>query len=247
MMFFPAAMMLIAAVSLAPAAQPATPPVTPPTTAPATQPSEQIHRWFDQLADADPAVRDAARVNLMGMKRDQLDQFKQLIEENRPLAPSQLAVLHDIVIHVYLAGEPYEKFPGTSMIGVRLLKTISTTIPGDDEGADWTTQRRVVVTERFPGFPAYRFLSNDDVILGVLRPDLIPITDFEDFQQEVIHKSPGDAITLQILRQGRVIELSFRVESQPLGATVQFFNARSDKAEDYWNKTFTPLLPAPIS
>ena len=247
-------MILIAAVSFARAA-PSTTQAAIPATVPATQPSAELRHWFDQLADSDPAVREAARINLMGLKRDQLDQLKQLVMNDRPLAPSQAGVLHEIVIHVFLTGETYRVFPGASVIGVRLVESASSPVIGAP--GDGTSQTCVVVEQRFPGFPAYRYLQDGDLLLGVKTSDLVrtsPIVatpDFETFRRLVSVKSPGDILTLQLLRRGRVIEFSFPVEATPLdsaGANANaFFDARSNKADDYWKETFVPLLGIPIS
>ena len=248
-------MIMIAAVSFTRAATPTTQAAIPATAPAATQPSAQVRHWFEQLADSDPAVREAARINLMGLKREQLDELKQLVLDNRPLAPSQAGVLHEIVIHVFLTGETYRVFPGASVIGVRLFESASSPVIGAP--GDGTSRSCVVVEQRFPGFPAYRYLQNGDLLLGVGTSELVrssPIVatpDFETFRRLVSVKSPGDMIKLQLLRRGRVIELSFPVEAAPLDSAgvngPAFFDARSNKADDYWKETFSPLVGIPIS
>ena len=51
---------------------------------PASRPTDQIPAWFSNLAHHDSAVRDEARIGLMGISRDDLQSIKKLIEQNRP-------------------------------------------------------------------------------------------------------------------------------------------------------------------
>src|SRR5438552_2860499 len=77
----------------------------PAATAPATQPVAVIQKWFDDLASSEPGARDAARIALLGMARADLETLHHVVKRSAPLAPAQATVLHDIVTHVFLAGE----------------------------------------------------------------------------------------------------------------------------------------------
>src|SRR4051794_30572943 len=85
-----------------------------PATAPSTQaaielsPNSPVRAWFAELASPDAVVRDKAQTQLMGMSREELWGLRSLIQRTRPLAPSQVAALHDIVIQVVLANESYD-------------------------------------------------------------------------------------------------------------------------------------------
>src|SRR2546423_14648796 len=87
-----------------------------PTTAPSTQSSAElpadspIRGWFADLTSPDAAVRDRAQAQLMGISRDDLAGLRALIQQASPPAPSQVAALHDVVIHAFLTGETYEPF-----------------------------------------------------------------------------------------------------------------------------------------
>src|SRR5438874_9217234 len=81
---------------------------SPAFAAPSTQRSADIRRWFEQLGDPDPVVRDSARQNLMGLPRSDLAELRRVIIENRPLAPAQATALREIVTHVYLASQRYD-------------------------------------------------------------------------------------------------------------------------------------------
>src|SRR5688500_18470155 len=46
-----------------------------------------LRQAFAELDHADAAVRDAARLKLMGMRRRDLDSFRKLVQESLPLMP----------------------------------------------------------------------------------------------------------------------------------------------------------------
>src|SRR4051812_38654450 len=73
-----------------------------------TKPADQIPSWFADLANRDASVREQARVNLMGISRNDLEQLRAIVEKSRPLAPSQAMELRDIVQQVFQATEPYQ-------------------------------------------------------------------------------------------------------------------------------------------
>src|SRR5438874_2391396 len=125
-----------------------------------TRPTDQLAAWFSDLANKDASVREQARVGLMGISRADLQTLRKLVETNRPLAPSQAMALHEIVTQVHQATEPYEAVedrPG--FLGVPLPR-IASAIGLDANDDD--SQAGVLVTDRIPGFCAYRFLQNGD-------------------------------------------------------------------------------------
>ena len=222
---------------------------------PATQPSSEIERSFTELTNDDPNIRDLARIHLMGLSRADLEKFREVVEKSRPLAPSQSAALHDIVVHAFLAGEPYEKNLGIGFLGVTLGDLHQpAVVAADEDGQAPPTQGvdGVMIMRCVPGFCAFRFLQANDVVLGVLGQDLIATPGRNDLREKVQETLPGDTITLQVLRQGKVIRLSFKVDGQPREAEVPgmdidtFVNPRLIRAEEYWQQKFAPLL-APVT
>src|SRR5687767_13724079 len=129
---------------------------------PATQSAEQLEQWLTQLADDDPAVRDAARVNLMGLSRAELDTLRRVVEEHAPLAPGQSAALQDIVCHVYLAGEPRPQNIGVGFLGVSLADMYQPAAGGADEQAEAPPREAVLVTSTLAGFAGHRYLQAGD-------------------------------------------------------------------------------------
>jgi hypothetical protein len=236
---------------------------TAPSTLPATQPTSAptvldpaIHRWFDQLADPDPAVRDAAAERLMGLPVDALPRLQAIVRAADPLLPVQAAALHEIVCQAYLAGLPYAvsdratPTPDGSppfVMGVRHIE-----MPGED-----SARFGVPIVERWFGFPARRQLRDGDMILGVFINRHAPLEQlpnqathrFEDLRSAITSHPGVRDIDLSILRDGRVIRLSMTLVPQAADATGAFgadvdafLNNRQQQANDYWQAEFAPLV-----
>ena len=143
-----------------------------------------------RLADRDPIVRESARLELMGLRADDLPRLRAAAISLRPLRPAQTAALHDIVTHVRLADDtgtldhltdpadaaatetalPSDSSQGSTggFLGVRLPDTLQYTDPdANSQGA--------IVAGRIEGFCAYRYLRDGDLILAV-RGHLAPNT-----------------------------------------------------------------------
>src|SRR5262245_26254866 len=138
----------------------------PPTSSPsaATQPVTLIQKCFDELASTEPAVRDDARITLMGLTRADLEMLRDVVQNSRPLAPAQSAVLHEIVTHVYLAhdrlmaerdGEPPQGFLGV---------VLDPPDGGVQPNIDGTG---VYIYQCMPGYCSFRWLRSGDIITGI--------------------------------------------------------------------------------
>ena len=145
-----------------------------PVTRPAAPPGLRIGRWFDQLADPDPAVRDAAQQQLMGLDLAGLDQLRAVVRAAGPaVTPAQVEPLRDIVTQCYLAhthyvgtgegDDPNVEVPRYVM-GIRLPEDVA-----------YSTRLGVPVIERWPGFPARQMLRDGDMILGVFVNPGLPL------------------------------------------------------------------------
>src|SRR4051812_33056146 len=85
----------------------------------------ELRNWFNDLVHRDASVREEARVHLMSMGRRNLETFQKIVEENRPLAPSQASTLRQIVNNVYLSGETYDSSNGLGgWIGIRMQEVV---------------------------------------------------------------------------------------------------------------------------
>ena len=203
-----------------------------------------MRQWFADLDDADASVREAARRNLMGMRRGDLPAFRQLVQESQPLQPAQAAVLKQIVTHVFLSGDTYDTTNAEGFLGVKMQET-SVRLPAA-EGADaFAPAVGVVIVERMPGFVGARMLVDGDVILGILeRPDVRTLGMYE-FQLVVKGVQPGTTIHFQVLRQGQVIRVAVAPDPRPFEADVNMQDLvyrRQRKADEYWEKVFAPSL-----
>ena len=227
-------------------AEPDTQPTTHPA-APATQPADlaAMSRSFGDLASSDARVRESARLQLMRLHREDLPALRQLVERSRPLAPSQDASLRQIVQEIYLSGEEYEKDSVHGFLGILMDETAlgnrDAQMPNDGSAAPG-----VVVTDRIPGFCAARNLLDGDVILGTTQPVQI-FNSPADLKYAIGGLDPGSIVHLQILRHGQVLQVTLTLDSKPIEADTfdaaeSFRNRRADKFNDYWQKTFAPLL-----
>jgi hypothetical protein len=220
-----------------------------PRTAPATQPvpfaaDAPARNWFAELASPEDNKREEARTNLMGLTRNDLPRLRALVEQSRPLAASQVAALHEIVIQIYLSGESYPPaFPVTGFLGLSW-----------PQGTDPGTRLGVLVQTRFPGFPSFRMLRDGDLILGVLLNPNAPLEvgpntttqDLGRLMGAIGAAGANREVVLDVLRQGQEIKVPLQLKPHPLleiGADpTDFFDRRQQKAEEYWRTEFVPLL-----
>jgi C-terminal processing protease CtpA/Prc len=212
---------------------------------PATTPSDPISTWFSDLANRDASVREQARLNLMGISRDDLDKLRKLVETRRPLAPGQAMAIREIVDQVYLATEPYEPMEGApGFLGVPLSTSQVVVDPGDED-----SQLGMVVASRIRGFCAFRYLQDGDVILKV---EDHPVRISKDLSDAVSVHHGGDTIQIQVLRGGQKLDVSIKLDARPIWApqmavafnTPDILRERQRKADEYWDKYFAPLLDA---
>jgi len=219
-----------------------------------TQPAGQIQKSFDELADADGQVRDAARVALMGLSRDDLQALREVVEKSRPLAAAQAVALHDIVTHVYLAGENNRSVSNSGFLGVRLapIRENGMIVAADDQTVDTGEVSGVLIRECMPGFSGFRYLREGDVVLGIKQPIQMRTPQQQDLINAVSAVPPQGTIRLEVLRQGRVTEISFRISARPREAddqvlTEELLNRRRAQAEQFWREHFSRLVSENVS
>jgi hypothetical protein len=212
-----------------------------PGSAPSTQPT--IAQSFAGLASPDADLREQSRTNLLSLSRSDLPRLHELVEQNRPLAPAQMAALHDIVVHLYLSGEPYPSDPQNGVLGLRWPYTLDVPRLG------------VPVEDRLPGFGGFQMLRDGDLILGIfVQPDA-PLQQLPNLETPTItvlrsaidSVGPKRDIELEVLRQGQRIRVPVRLRPRPIEPAtdegkVAFFDAWQKKGEDYWQAQFLPLL-----
>ncbi len=228
----------------------------PPASQPSVAVDAGIARMFGQLNDPDPKIRDQSKTDLMGISRDQLPQLRQLVSDNQPVNPAQVAALRDIVTQVYLTEEPYTGTNGeqTNALG----KTGPFFLGVHWEQLDEDPARLgVPVDERLPGFPSFRFLRKGDMIEGCFIDPAAPLLQLPNMETHnrtalinAIGSAPGaQNIVLQVLRNGESIKVSVTMAPRPAVANGNNFTAMStlnsiriDKADAYWEQNFAPLV-----
>jgi hypothetical protein len=236
------------------------PPATPaadrgPTTAPATWPSppaklvERARHLVAQLAAKDYPTRAAARLELMGFRRADLGAIREGVRRNLPLLPSQVIVLREIVTHVYLSGDLYVIDPNAGgFLGVSLPNPMF----HPEEQNLLALDRGVPIVDRVPGFPAYRFLKNGDILIALtLNGERVEFNDTKELQQAVGSVPAGHTVTFEVLRQGQLLRVPILLSPRPLAVTLsvrdslkldEFNGRRAVESNEVWEREFAPLL-----
>ncbi len=244
------------------AAEPATQPAIPPATPRAPVAAETLAGWFDDLAASDAAVRDKAFSALLFLHRHDLGTLRAVVEKGRPVAPSQAAVLHDVVTHVYLTGETYDADPRAGFLGLLFPLVESVEVPGADANpkanADANdidpapTRRGVPIENRLPGFCAFRMFRDGDVVLGIVDPMPRRLRDWSELSLTVQTFRGGQTITFEVLRRGQLLEVPIQLDARPVNPNERtwaddIIPSREAAAEEYWNERFLPLVEDRIS
>lgn len=216
--------------------------------APATRP-DAIAAAFQRLGDRDPDVREQARIELMGLHRSKLDALRAVVEKARFVSPEQASVLRDIVVHVYMAGEPQppDESPN-GFLGVRIM--LDTVAVADEQEQDASRVVGIGVEGRFPGFCAFRMLRDGDVIVGVEEHPRIVFNSREVLQGTISMMRPGQTIHLRVQRGGQTLSVPVTLDARPREAQGSFellLQERLNRAEEYWQRAFVPLLEQPVS
>jgi S1-C subfamily serine protease len=178
-----------------------------------------------------------------------LPALRKLVADSRPIAPSQAAVLREIVSHVFLSAQQYEAGTTKGFLGVK-LGTVSLSGASQADPALAAAPPDligIVIVQRFPGFGGARALQDGDVILGVAEQPAVQFHEPDDFRLIVASANAGDRLHFQVLRQGRVIVVPVVLSALPSEAITgaigdRFFEDRDRAADEYWEKEFAPLL-----
>jgi len=227
-----------------------TPATAPTKKASTTQPLPELDhakRLIAQLADIDYERREAARIALMGFRRAELGTLREAVRQSRPLAPSQLTLIREIVTHVYLSGDVY--VPDES--GVGFLGVSLPAFDRDQHGVlgIW---RGVAVVARSPGFASYRLLQNGDVILSVSADgERVEVNTSHELEDAIGALRAGERVKLEVLRQGEIVAVNIRLDPKPFNLSPVVFEElkihRENQADAYWQRDFAPLVDENVS
>jgi len=233
-----------------------------------------IRRWFDQLADADPAVREDAADNLMRLNRDDLPLLRSVVKDELPLAPNQVDLLPGIVSQIYLSGEEYEIQPGAGFMGIRMFAVDITAHPpqaaalpappharaaaAPSVAADGTKPSAVGIRVEncIPGFCAGGVLHPGDIIVSLAGSADLGFANSEVFSEGIRAFGPGATVHLQILRHGQLREIALTLCPRPAatlaaeinpGPMLALTQEREQASDRYWDENFAPLLKEEVS
>jgi hypothetical protein len=234
--------------------------------------SEMMAKWFAELASADGKVRDAAKVSLMGLGRDDLPALRKLVEQRRPLLPSQAVVLKEIVTQIWLSSDTFDVAVNgrDGFLGIRPAEVSVGTRPPDDQpgqqavppapqvmqfpgefGVDPSQVCGIMVMDRMPGFAGARVLQNGDVILGIAERPKIQFRGAADFSLAVRALGSGEKVHFDVLRQGQVIRVEIILGPRPddaesviggINPMQKLLDRRAKEVDDLWEAQFAPLL-----
>lgn len=210
---------------------------------PTTQRASAIEAAYADLGSPQPAKRNAARAELLGLTRDELPALRDVVRSDRPTSPEQAVQLRDIVRHVFLAGETYER----SEYGFLGLKPMNALSLGVDM-PDGSVIAGVSFSQRNVGFCAYRWLQDGDVILSIAARGTVTQTDSFQVMSGVIRGlAPATPIEMRVFRNGAILPLRFAIDARPkafdIGADIAtFVSERLSRAEAYWKSDFAPLV-----
>lgn len=202
--------------------------------------------WLAELDAKSPDTRAAAAAKLMQLTRDDLPTLKKAVERSRPVSPEQIAVLHDVIIHVWLTGEAYPQRE-EGFLGISLIST--------DRWGEDPSNAGILVVNRMPGFAAYGVLLDGDVIVEIQEIPGIRFQMIEEFAGAISRYKPGRLVNLVVQRGGKQIVVPIRLSARPVAAgdlrrgnTMDtLLGQRILAAEKYYDETFARLLGEEIS
>jgi hypothetical protein len=200
----------------------------------------QMRTMFLELEHPDGKVRERARERLMALKRDDLKMLAKVVGEFSPLEDQMVDTIKEIVTHVYLSEDVYEK-EEKGFLGITMPR------PGDED------RMQVMVETRMPGFGGYAALRDGDVILDVVGQPLPQPLDRDVFIDVIKAMRPNSVAKLKVLRQGAVRMVPVKVSARPAekaavnpmayeGKVAELLYRRGEEAEKFWKENFGPVI-----
>lgn len=211
--------------------------------------SPEVRNLINQLGDRDANRREQARIALMGLRRDQLDGLRDTVRRLPELTPEQAEGLRDVVVHVYIAGAPLDRAPN-GFLGVRLpvdtFDPVGPFNPNPNPDGGGEPDEGALVVARIPGFAAYRYLRDGDVIVGIDGRPAGPIRTPGELKAAVTQIDPGTAVRLLVRRGGAIETVPIVIDSRPVIGdpleTDDIIGQLAREADDYFDRQFGPLL-----
>jgi hypothetical protein len=224
----------------------ATPVTRPAGTAALAPDGRQLRLWVAGLMDPDASERQRSREALLNLKRSDLPALRAAVGDFKSLDERTVDELRDVVGHVFLTGEPYDK-EEAGFLGV----TMSLSEFAGEPGA--AQRPEIVIDARMPGFEGYRALQDGDAVLDIEEASLPQPARRLHFIETIKGFKPGQKLTLKVLRQGQVLRVPVTLSPRPAErsdeiemayeARVKALRDRRDQtAGEYWRREFAPLV-----
>src|SRR5207249_218329 len=121
----------------------------------------------------------------------------------------------------------------------------------------------LVIWDRIPGFCGYRMLQTGDVVvaIGVADQPDQPIRTTQDLTSTIGRLPADTTVRLQINRGGEMIQIEVTLQARPEWASGRVPNGqvplnlidseiqrdRVERAEEFWEQTFGPLVDPDLS
>jgi len=200
----------------------------------------QMRTMFLELEHPDGKIRERARERLMGLKRDDLKMLAKVVGEFTPLEDQMVEAIKEIVTHVYLSEDVYDK-EQKGFLGITMPR------PGDEE------RMQVMVESRMAGFGGFAALRDGDVIMDIVGQPLPQPLDRDVFIDVIKAMKPGSTAKLKVLRQGVVRIVPVKVSARPAekaavnplayeGKVQELLYRRGEEAEKYWKENFATMV-----
>jgi len=176
----------------------------------------------------------------MNLKRDDLKLLAKVIAEFAPLEDQIVDTIKEVVTHVYLTEDAYEK-EDKGFLGITMPR------PSDED------RMQVMVETRMAGFGGFASLRDGDVILDIVGQPLPQPLDRDVFIDVIKGMKPGAVAKLKVLRQGAVRIVPVKVSARPAekasvnalayeGRVAELLYRRSEEAEKYWKENFGTIV-----
>jgi len=241
------------------------------TTRPVNVDARSLQIVLRELGVGDSTAREEALSKLLTLRRADLPALRDAVADARPLAPGTIAVLQEVVTHVYLREEPYEAHADKSFLGVQMwpidlyflaqggevFPPVPFINPGrlvlDDKVPDAprpiALRAGVIISVRMPGFCGYGALRDGDVVLALPELGFEQLNSSQDLSIGVQSAAPGRKITVRVLRRGRELDIPVVLDPRPVaadrvnaGAFDLLVQQRAELAEKYWQEHFAVVV-----
>jgi hypothetical protein len=242
------ALAFAAVATIAPAAPPSTKSTAETPATSSSVDAKRVAEFYRQLGALNPVDRNNARVELMGLSLSDLTILRETASASQPMSPSQALALRDIVIHVYVASQTLSATEPAAFLGLESSGGGFDSIAVSDPAYPDDPTKTIFGTSfksRKPGFCAFRYLQDGDVILSCEDVDngpgqVISLEGFVKMKTIIGSMAPGTNIRMRVLRGGSVVTLSFRLDARP--AETAGLPEVERAADVYWRENFLQLI-----